>query len=323
MAILQNPTPNTLNQRASRERRRAYIQDLERKVRAYEAREVHATTEVQVAARKVATENRILKDEVGVLRQKCEILEQKIWMLTSGAGADAGRHSGSASTVAEEPKHDHRHGDGQMSFIASTTNSSLPAFPASDTLSAAPRTIDPSNAAPWDALLTESEGHTPSWLADTSLLGHDSLPSKSQSSFLSSEDGTSSSPFTDCPFPSVSPNHARHSGSPASATCSSVTTPNITPCLQAALIIASMRGVPSTDESTIELEILPELGCVGPLERPTCTPSREGEQGCVRHKNHGELGSLGGGIVSSVTLAETTKCAVDNGRLFSILAQES
>ena len=69
---------NTLNQRASRERRRTYIQDLERRVCAYKTQGVQVTAEIQTAARKVAEENGVLKNEVEILRERCRFLEQKI-----------------------------------------------------------------------------------------------------------------------------------------------------------------------------------------------------------------------------------------------------
>ena len=57
MAELTAQDRNRENQRRSRERRQAYIQDLEQRVRDYERKGVQATAAVQVAARKVADEN--------------------------------------------------------------------------------------------------------------------------------------------------------------------------------------------------------------------------------------------------------------------------
>lgn len=65
-----NLNRNTLNQRASRARRRTYIRDLERCVHAHEAQGVQATAEVQAAARRVTEENRALKEEVRLLREE-------------------------------------------------------------------------------------------------------------------------------------------------------------------------------------------------------------------------------------------------------------
>lgn len=66
----QNHPPSILlrnreNQRASRARRKGYIEDLERRVRAYEAEGIAATSSVQAAARRVAEENFWLRQMLG------------------------------------------------------------------------------------------------------------------------------------------------------------------------------------------------------------------------------------------------------------------
>lgn len=50
------------NQRRSRARRREYVQELEQRLRVYELQGVEASTEVQMAARSVAEENRQLRE---------------------------------------------------------------------------------------------------------------------------------------------------------------------------------------------------------------------------------------------------------------------
>ncbi|EQL03288.1 hypothetical protein OCS_00990 [Ophiocordyceps sinensis CO18] len=50
------------NQRRSRARRREYVQELEQRLRVYELQGVEASTEVQMAARRVAEENRQLRE---------------------------------------------------------------------------------------------------------------------------------------------------------------------------------------------------------------------------------------------------------------------
>ncbi|KAF4587226.1 hypothetical protein GQ602_003919 [Ophiocordyceps camponoti-floridani] len=50
------------NQRRSRARRREYLQDLEQRLRAYDLQGIEASTEVQMAARRVAEENRQLRE---------------------------------------------------------------------------------------------------------------------------------------------------------------------------------------------------------------------------------------------------------------------
>ena len=49
------------NKRRSRARQKEYLQQLERRCRDYEQSDVQATVEMQVAARKVAEENRLLR----------------------------------------------------------------------------------------------------------------------------------------------------------------------------------------------------------------------------------------------------------------------
>lgn len=73
---LAEPTRNTLNQRASRARRKTYISDLERRVRDHEAQGIQATEQVQAAARLVSDQNRALREEVRALRERCALLER-------------------------------------------------------------------------------------------------------------------------------------------------------------------------------------------------------------------------------------------------------
>ncbi|KAK0735807.1 hypothetical protein B0T21DRAFT_368570 [Apiosordaria backusii] len=53
------------NQRLSRARRKEYISSLEARIREYEEKGVHATLEIQLAARKVAEENKKLRELLG------------------------------------------------------------------------------------------------------------------------------------------------------------------------------------------------------------------------------------------------------------------
>ncbi len=57
------------NQRRSRARRKAYLEELEAKVRTYEAQGVEAASEIQTAARKVVEQNQELKEENERLRR--------------------------------------------------------------------------------------------------------------------------------------------------------------------------------------------------------------------------------------------------------------
>ncbi|KAK5049458.1 hypothetical protein LTR84_004387 [Exophiala bonariae] len=78
---------NTLNQRASRARRKDYVNSLESKVREYETQGVQATEEVQNAARRVAEENRVLKEEMRMLREHVRCLEEVLGRRGRSGGA--------------------------------------------------------------------------------------------------------------------------------------------------------------------------------------------------------------------------------------------
>lgn len=58
------------NQRRSRARRKTYLEELEAKVRAYEAKGVEVAGEIQAAARKVVEQNRELREENERLRRR-------------------------------------------------------------------------------------------------------------------------------------------------------------------------------------------------------------------------------------------------------------
>lgn len=90
---------NTLNQRASRARRKDYVNSLESKVREYEAQGVQATEEVQNAARRVAEENRVLKEEMRMLREHVRCLEEVLGrkgsrVALAQSGLERGGHDG-------------------------------------------------------------------------------------------------------------------------------------------------------------------------------------------------------------------------------------
>ncbi|CAF9943205.1 MAG: hypothetical protein ALECFALPRED_010837 [Alectoria fallacina] len=67
-----NPAPSAArireNQRRSRARRKEYLQELEQKLRKCEQAGVEASVDIQLAARKVAEENKRLREENGRLR---------------------------------------------------------------------------------------------------------------------------------------------------------------------------------------------------------------------------------------------------------------
>ncbi len=295
MTAQASPNRNTLNQRASRARRKDYIGDLERRLHAYEAQGIQVTAEVQAAARKVADENSALREEVRLLRESCAIMKGRIEALAGGA---EGRRSGLERTdVGRRRKAgaslEQRKACGRRSLAYQRQTEAIePAdfneptaqirtgnsLPPAHLLH--PHSVD-TNDTEYNAPNTDS--HTSLWYA-----GSPSTPSL----------------VNDTPIPSYP--------SPPSP---SSTPPNSTPCLQAALIIASWRGVPS-DTNIIETHILPELGCAGPARTADCVSP----MGCTTYDSMEDFRR--GGTCGGETKNAFPDCAVDNGRLFGILAQE-
>ncbi|RCI09790.1 hypothetical protein L249_4159 [Ophiocordyceps polyrhachis-furcata BCC 54312] len=78
------------NQRRSRARRREYLQELEQRLRVYELQGIEASTEVQMAARRVAEENRQLRELLnrhGVDDNHIALYLQSGLVVSPGAGA--------------------------------------------------------------------------------------------------------------------------------------------------------------------------------------------------------------------------------------------
>jgi hypothetical protein len=107
-----------------------------------------------------------------------------------------------------------------------------------------------------------------------------------------------------------------------SPNCIPVIQPNSTSCAQAAVIIASMRGISSTDNSTLAADILPELGCV-------VGPTTEDGDGSCRVGNAEGVCQCGVARCRAVegrpqrcSYRQAEHCAVDNARLFGILDRE-
>ncbi|KIW98684.1 uncharacterized protein Z519_00345 [Cladophialophora bantiana CBS 173.52] len=151
------------------------------------------------------------------------------------------------------------------------------------------------------------------------------VPSPPFSNFATSDpDDLASTPHPPYspPSPAISPFQSK------SRLCRPASTANSTPCLEAALIIAGMRGVPSHD-ITVETEILPELGCHGPLSRPKCISPKDCRTHGPGHRQS-QRGFEGTDTISQgLSVGDGSEgemgpsiCAVDNGKLFGILARE-
>ncbi|KAJ9605205.1 hypothetical protein H2200_010595 [Cladophialophora chaetospira] len=314
MTLQSALTRNTLNQRASRARRKDYIHTLEQRLHAYEAHGVQATAEVQAAARRVAGENAALREEVGMLREQCAALEGKISVLTRGGvlgeqddgdGIGRGRRKGHGRNGARKRVVADQFDTSQARGIDVDPHASLEqqGVPSS---AAMPSLGQHTTSIKLDTTGNPVTRHTPPVQDSSSPWPPENTPSDLDfpSPQPSLENNTYISQY---PTPPI----ITQSDTPSLPSCSTLLAPNSTPCLQAALIIASMRGIPP-DEHSIEARILPELGCLSPSQRPRCISSGI----CGNH--HSENSSGLRDSSESIML----DCAVDNGRLFGIMARE-
>ncbi|KIX00425.1 uncharacterized protein Z518_10564 [Rhinocladiella mackenziei CBS 650.93] len=342
------PTRNTLNQRASRARRKTYINDLERRVREFEAQGVKATEQVQVAARRVAAENRSLREEVRVLRERNAELERILAEKRSDTGLSPGAMEreleyllrqkttqrpqrsrrgvakspsthvhDEASTQYPSPPGDHE-GPGVMAIRMpyTTPNTSVPSPQAADAVGPDPH-IEPNLEIECaDANRNENQDTfdpgTVRLPSSPSINTLDDVLPDAQDESIHEDDDTF--PFSKYDSHRCSTKPTRHSSlyspmspAPSRPHCAPMTQPNSTPCAQAALIIASMRGLSSMD-SAVEMEILPELGC--------STARTRGSY------DNGNEGYMDGRVGRTSALPDADKCAVDNAQLFGILDRE-
>ncbi|KAL6242325.1 hypothetical protein RBB50_010873 [Rhinocladiella similis] len=331
------PNRNTLNQRASRARRKTYISDLERKVRDFEAHGVKATEEVQRAARRVADENRLLREQIHALRTRNAELEA---LLATGSVAAAAAAEGShgnlqypysqAATMATKETEQQYPSPPQMYEAAAAATATT-----TTTSTTVKAERDLASTELWAA--SSSYATYPPGFGQQSSTIHDETSSTvapvvgSRSSSPLSDDGTVDMDEDDEQQSSVVTPH-RHTQttyssfnqntSPSHETNASWS--NSTSCAQAAMIIASMRGLPSADEC-IASEILSELGC-----RPTTSFSNGNGNGNVKVNGNGNTNHKAVSVYSNRNNSDTKQCSqqdlqnchVDNKRLFGILDQE-
>ncbi|OAG44518.1 hypothetical protein AYO21_01008 [Fonsecaea monophora] len=338
---------NTINQRRCRARRQVYIEDLERRIREHEAQGVQATAEVQLAARRVAEENRALREEVKALREQNEILQRSLAGRSSGfpqredkvdgPSCDDGRRKirrtgptrksrvfdgktfaqGTPFTVMPAPP-------SQLREIAAKPTSNKMTNSTTTVFSSRPPSFvsgpPPSSFSVHDVAAVNGQTHEDRmWTPLVEEVDYTPalMPSPPSSNFATSDLEISSTARhpSSTPSPTVSPAPYRQ------RLCEPPLTANSTPCLEAALIIASMRGVPC-DDVKMETEILPELGCHGPLARPQCIAPEacrmDNREHNMRRSEDISTTATGGDEPSS----DLSRCVVDNGRLFGILARE-
>ncbi|KAI1621689.1 hypothetical protein EDD37DRAFT_129096 [Exophiala viscosa] len=303
------PTRNTINQRASRARRKDYITELEQKVRDFETQGVQATEHVQRAARRVADENRALREEVQALRARNAELESLITTGIANASANGHGHP------------DYQHPSNEPTPAGYPTTTTLSSKPVEQHYPSPPQIHEPqpqplAPAVRDDTISTTAAVNHPSVssgpdIAHASSTGRpiEQLPHIASGLQPSAAGSDVASLYS---YSGTIDDHVEDDNTMVNAPdqqdlISCCVGPNSTSCAQAAMIIASMRGIQPSDE-TLEIEILPQLGCgVG-----------GGDGGCGPAKSASSAPELS----PRVTYKDAQNCTVDNVRLFGILDQE-
>jgi len=287
---------NTLNQRASRARRKDYVNSLELKVREYEAQGVQATEQVQNAARHVAEENRVLKEEMRMLREQVRCLEEVLRrrdVRQSGIGGGDGVSNGCTDRDVEldaawrrlqhedrirrwnqqqdqEQNRQHQNHDQWEDQRSDSTllavDDDVPGDVAAGQYPSPPGESREARGSPQRhfhaPIKTEHPART---LYD---VYHDSNTDDGlQHSTPNNEPSNLNyHAFSDVWAQGQSLSYTTQ----ASGSSTSTFPANTTPCEEAALIIASMRGV-ATSNSSATVDILPELGCCDAETSRSCT----------------------------------------------------
>ncbi|EXJ81342.1 hypothetical protein A1O3_07632 [Capronia epimyces CBS 606.96] len=296
MAPSAAPSRNTLNQRAARARRKTYVGELERRLRDYEAHGVRATEQVQTAARLVAEQNHALRDEVRALRERCAALEGLLAAMSTSTPTPTPYPSTDGVPRPRKPalqvsrkgypspsptQDQHGPSPTQNQHGPSSTSIPSPMYSHPGLPSSIGAGADAGAEAETDEMETDeeegvdcSDGPCTSHHHDRDDHGHYHYRHEDDDNDNTHDHNhPNADPGTDL-FPplTLDLNH-----------------PNSTSCAQAALIIASMRGLGATDADlraieAIEADILPELGCVGVVEPwPVDT---EGVDTSNRNHNH-------------------------------------
>ncbi|KAJ3479633.1 hypothetical protein NLG97_g8272 [Lecanicillium saksenae] len=149
------------NQRRSRARRREYLQDLEQRLRLCELQGIEATTEVQVAARRVAEENRQLRQLLNKHGFSDEYISR---FLQAGIAGAPDMNRGAAFTTGDQGMAVHALQQAMVSRRPASLDSNVPFSVTGQVMSDSSISSTPSvsSSAPWDALPAESTyGHNP------------------------------------------------------------------------------------------------------------------------------------------------------------------
>ncbi|OAA61341.1 hypothetical protein ISF_05420 [Cordyceps fumosorosea ARSEF 2679] len=153
------------NQRRSRARRREYLQELEQRLRLCELQGIEATTEVQVAARRVAEENRQLRQLLNKHGFSDEYIARFL-QAAAPAGGPPDMSHGQGFAPVEPGMAVHALQQAMISRRPASLDSNTP-FPVSNQVlsdSSISSTPSMSNSTPWDSIPAEaasSYGHNP------------------------------------------------------------------------------------------------------------------------------------------------------------------
>ncbi|OAA81389.1 hypothetical protein LEL_00934 [Akanthomyces lecanii RCEF 1005] len=147
------------NQRRSRARRREYLQELEQRLRLCELQGIEATTEVQVAARRVAEENRQLRQLLNEHGFSDEYISR---FLQAGVAGAPDMSRGQTFATGEPGMAVHALQQAMVSRRPANLDSNIPFSVTSQVMSDSSISSTPSvsSSAPWDAIAAESPyGH--------------------------------------------------------------------------------------------------------------------------------------------------------------------
>ncbi|KEF62130.1 uncharacterized protein A1O9_00102 [Exophiala aquamarina CBS 119918] len=307
---------NTLNQRASRARRKDYVASLELKVREYEARGVQATEQVQNAARHVAEENRVLKEEMRMLREQVRCLEEVLSrreIRPSGNGEGDERDNGLGDRDAaldaawrrlqhedrlrgwgqqqqrqQDQQHQYRDHEWQDQSSDSTllaVDTEIPADVVESQYPSPPGESREGKGSPHRHLHRPTKAVHSVKSPDEPEFTHASIASFDTYHDIDTDDDALQStldddishltyhPFSNEWVQGQGQGQGRRQGelfSQPSRPPLRTLPANTTPCEEAALIIASMRGI-ATSNADPTADILPELGCHNADTSRSCT----------------------------------------------------
>lgn len=303
----ENLNRNTLNQRASRARRKDYVNSLELKVREYEAQGVQATEQVQNAARHVAEENRVLKEEMRMLREQVRCLEEVLRRRdarhpdnggddtdNSRVGRDAALDAAWKRLQHEDrirrwnqlqdqqeqrqyPDHDQWQ-DQRSDSTLLAVDDDMPADVAAGQYPSPPGESREANGSPQQHLQRSIKSVHPARPLDDHEFPHAGIVSYDAYLDPNTDDGlqhsTLNNDTSNLSYHSFSDvwvhgHRDGHSYTQPSRSSLGTLPANTTPCEEAALIIASMRGV-ATSNSNATVDILPELGCCDAETSQSC-----------------------------------------------------